>query len=193
MNLYDAIWLCLTLNECVWLCVWPGQVWFCMTMYDYVWLCATINKYAWLCKTLLWLYYDSLQLCLNTYEYLWICMTLCDSVWLYMNMYDFENISNLFDFVWLTQLCTNFVLVQIRFLRCNCESEPVDLSTVNPIIRKKNFPRIKGSDIVLKLWAPKLNPLKNEKTTFFLFYIQKGMGIRVANIYFCIFSIFNPP
>ena len=27
----------------------------------------------------------------------------------------------------------------------------------------------------------------------FLFYMQKGMGIRVANIYFCIFSIFNPP
>ena len=32
-----------------------------------------------------------------------------------------------------------------------------------------------------------------KKTKFFLFYMQKGIGIRVANINFCIFSIFNPP
>ena len=52
---------------------------------------------------------------------------------------------------------------QNRFLRCNRESEPVDLNTMNPIIRTNFFSRIKGSDIFLKLRAPKLNPLKNEK------------------------------
>ena len=49
----------------------------------------------------------------------------------------------------------------------------VDLNTVNPItiIGAIFFSHTKGSDIFLKLRSPKLNPLKNEKKKFFLFFI----------------------
>ena len=64
-------------------------------------------------------------------------------------------------------------IFQNQFLRWNRESEPVDLNTMNPIIRTNFFSRIKGSDIFLKLRAPKLNPLKNEKKLNFSYSIHR--------------------
>ena len=61
---------------------------------------------------------------------------------------------NLTHFGWY--LGTRCIYSKNRFLRWNRESEPVNLNTMNPIIRTIFFSRIKGSDIFLKLRAPKL-------------------------------------
>ena len=69
---------------------------------------------------------------------------------------------------------------QNRFLRCNRESEPVDLNTINPIIRTIFFSRIKGSDIFLKLRAPKLNPL-NCQPTLLCMCVSSKLGIDLCD------------
>ena len=59
-------------------------------------------------------------------------------------------------------------IFQNRFLRWNGEIEPVDLNTMNPIIRTIFSPTYKGVRDILRKPPPKLKNLEIKKNTFLL-------------------------
>ena len=111
--MYDYAWLYMTIYNYLWLYMtFYDYVWIFMNMYDYVQICMTMYGYVSLNTTM----FDCIWLCITTYDhapctmydyvdYIWQCMTMYHYVWICLKHL------NLFEFVQLTQLYTNSMLV----------------------------------------------------------------------------------
>ena len=65
--MYDYVWLCMIMFDCMNM---YDFIWLWISIYDYVWLCMTI----WLCTTLH--YY--VKICMKKYDYVWLCISMND-------------------------------------------------------------------------------------------------------------------
>ena len=111
MNMFNYLWLCMSMYDYVWLCItMDGFVWLCMTMCDYLWLCWTM--YAYVGYVWPWL-------SMTKYDYVWLCKTMFPNVIIHFKKPPLcIPLFTLFTFVQMTNLYTNFVLVEFTWADC---------------------------------------------------------------------------